>query len=96
MIEQINTSLKVDQNTNEYRIKYSAQHLQVEIVGEAEQRSCIQYENLLRKKESRLTRISISIVWLFIICHVWKLIPTIYELLYSEVSKIQNICVFVL
>merc|ERR1711874_775003 len=42
------------------------------------------YENLLRKKESRLTRISISIVWLFIVCHVWKLIPTIYELLHSE------------
>ena len=47
------------------------------------------YENLLRKKESRLTRISICIVWLFIICHIWKLIPTIYELLYSEVSNAQ-------
>ena len=44
------------------------------------------YENLLRKKESRLTRISICIVWLFILCHVWKLIPTVYELLYSEVK----------
>lgn len=44
------------------------------------------YENLLRKKESRLTRISICIVWLFILCHAWKLIPTIYELLYSEVK----------
>ena len=42
------------------------------------------YENLRRKKESRLTRISIFIVWLFIVCHVWKLIPTIYELIYSE------------
>ena len=44
------------------------------------------YENILRKKEGRLTRISICIVWLFIICHVWKLIPTVYELLYSEVD----------
>ena len=43
------------------------------------------YDNMARKKESRLTRISLSIVWLFIICHVWKLIPTIYELIYSEV-----------
>merc|ERR1719376_1854355 len=42
------------------------------------------YENLLKKKESRLTRISISIVWLFIFCHIWKLIPTVYELVYSE------------
>ena len=44
------------------------------------------YENLLRKKEGRLTRISICNVWLFIICHVWKLIPTVYELIYSEVD----------
>ena len=31
------------------------------------------------KKELRLARISICIVWLFIFCHVWKLIPTAYE-----------------
>mgnify|MGYP001160264085 CR=1 FL=1 len=43
-------------------------------------------DNLYQKKESRLTRISISIVWLFIVCHVWKLVPTIYELIYSEVK----------
>merc|ERR1711974_133079 len=42
------------------------------------------YANLLKKRESRLTRISISIVWLFIFCHIWKLVPTFYELLYSE------------
>lgn len=29
--------------------------------------------------ERRLTRISISIVWLFLFCHMWKLIPTMYE-----------------
>ena len=49
------------------------------------------YENIARKKESRLTRISLSIVWLFIICHVWKLIPTVYELIYSEVSAFEGI-----
>ena len=54
------------------------------------------YENLLRKKESRLTRISISIVWLFIICHIWKLIPTIYELLYSPVSPLILMIFFVI
>lgn len=43
-------------------------------------------QSLLHKNENRLTRISLSIVWLFIFCHVWKLIPTIYELLHSKVS----------
>ena len=32
-----------------------------------------------RKRESRLTRISLCIVWLFIFCYSWKLIPTVYE-----------------
>ena len=32
-----------------------------------------------RSRENRLTRISLSIVWLFIFCHVWKLVPTMYE-----------------
>ena len=44
------------------------------------------YNAMRKKKESRLARISISIVWLFIFCHVWKLIPTIYELANSEVN----------
>ena len=47
-------------------------------------------DNLYQKKESRLTRISISIVWLFIVCHVWKLVPTIYELIYSEVKYLSS------
>ena len=34
--------------------------------------------------ENRLTRISLGIVYLFIICHVWRLIPTVYEALFSE------------
>ena len=28
------------------------------------------------KKELRLARISVCIVWLFLFCHVWKLVPT--------------------
>ena len=35
-------------------------------------------------QEKRLTRISIFIVWLFIGCHIWKVIPTVYEMLVSE------------
>jgi len=35
-------------------------------------------------QEQRLARISTSIVWLFIICHIWRMIPTIYECLNSE------------
>ncbi|XP_059095876.1 uncharacterized protein LOC131890532 [Tigriopus californicus] len=58
---------------------------QVEIVRRHRSRDSINsYENLMRKRESRLTRISLSIVWLFIFCHIWKLVPTLYELIYSE------------
>jgi len=35
-------------------------------------------------QEQRLARISTSIVWLFILCHVWRMIPTIYECLNSD------------
>ena len=38
----------------------------------------------IRAKENRLTRISLCIVWLFIFCHVWKLIPTFYEGWYND------------
>ena len=31
------------------------------------------------KKELRLARISLCIVWLFLFCHVWKLVPTFYS-----------------
>jgi len=37
-------------------------------------------------KELRLARISLCIVWLFIFCHVWKLIPTVYETFFMDVS----------
>ena len=36
------------------------------------------------KKETRLARISLCIVWLFIFCHVWKLIPTTYETFFTD------------
>lgn len=40
------------------------------------------------KKELRLARISLCIVWLFIFCHVWKLIPTAYETFFTEHSGV--------
>jgi len=40
------------------------------------------------KTEDRLTRISMSIVWIFLFCHVWKLIPTIYEAVYSGETQV--------
>ena len=33
----------------------------------------------MRKQENRLTRISLSIVSLFVACHIWRLVPTAYE-----------------
>ena len=40
-----------------------------------------------RRRERRLTRISLSIVWLFLFCHVWKLIPTAYEVFSGEIES---------
>ena len=37
-----------------------------------------------RTKEARLTRIAIGIVSLYLLCHVWRLIPTIYELINGD------------
>ena len=34
--------------------------------------------------ENRLTRISLGIVYLFIVCHIWRLIPTVYEAFFSK------------
>jgi len=42
------------------------------------------------KKELRLARISICIVWLFLFCHVWKLVPTIYSTFITDDSENQN------
>lgn len=43
-----------------------------------------QSASLMRKQENRLTRISLGIVSLYIICHIWRILPTAYEALYSE------------
>ena len=37
-----------------------------------------------RRREQRLTRISLTIVWLFLFCQFWKLVPTVYELIYGD------------
>ena len=37
-----------------------------------------------RRRENRLTRISLCIVWIFLFCHIWKLIPTFYEVFYGS------------
>ncbi len=39
--------------------------------------------SLLRRGERRLTRIAMAIVWLFLVCHMWKIIPTIFEAVYG-------------
>ena len=39
---------------------------------------------MLRRRENRLTRISLAMVWLFLFCHVWKLIPTTYEVFFGS------------
>lgn len=41
-------------------------------------------QDSMHATENRLTRISLAIVWMFIFCHVWKLIPTMYEALTSS------------
>ena len=49
------------------------------------QQTCItQSSNVMRKQENRLTRISLGIVSLYIVCHFWRVLPTAYEALYSE------------
>eukprot|EP00095_Tigriopus_kingsejongensis_P006191 maker-scaffold252_size238019-snap-gene-0.6 protein:Tk06191 transcript:maker-scaffold252_size238019-snap-gene-0.6-mRNA-1 annotation:"hypothetical protein CAPTEDRAFT_116396" len=40
--------------------------------------------NLLRRGENRITRIALAIVWLFLFCHSWKLVPTFYEAIYAS------------
>ena len=37
-----------------------------------------------------MTRISLSIVSLFLVCHVWRLIPTAYEAIFSENGTILS------
>lgn len=46
--------------------------------------------SLMRRQENRLTRISLSIVSLFVACHVWRLIPTVYEAFFSEDTVLED------
>ena len=49
-------------------------------------------QQAMHATENRLTRISLAIVWMFIFCHIWKLIPTVYEAITAEeVSKVRTI-----
>ena len=41
-------------------------------------------QQAMHATENRLTRISLAIVWMFIFCHIWKLIPTVYEAITAE------------
>jgi len=53
---------------------------QVVVQGDADpQRQ--RHNSVMRRQENRLTRISLSIVSLFVACHVWRLIPTAFEAL---------------
>ena len=39
------------------------------------------------KKELRLAKISLCIVWLFLFCHIWKLFPTVYSTFFDDNSE---------
>ena len=39
---------------------------------------------LLRTKEARITRIALGIVSLYILCHIWRLVPNIYDVIYGS------------
>ena len=39
---------------------------------------------LLHTNEARLTRIALGIVSLYLLCHIWRLVPTIYEVIYGS------------
>ena len=44
----------------------------------------INYISQCHAQEQRLARISTSIVWLFLLCHTWRMIPTFYEFWNSD------------
>jgi hypothetical protein len=50
-----------------------------------------QQSHSLHKTENRLTRISLAIVWMFLFCHVWKLIPTMYEAIQPSLENVSYI-----
>lgn len=42
------------------------------------------------RKELRLARISLCIVWLFLFCHVWKLVPTFYSTFLQDSASMDD------
>jgi len=65
----------------------SVNHSQVRRVSSGSIRLRRSNSPMCRRRESRLTRISLTIVWLFLFCHIWKLIPTAYEVFYARDQK---------
>lgn len=37
----------------------------------------------LRRGENRITRIALAIALLFLCCHIWKVVPTVYEAIHA-------------
>ena len=48
-----------------------------------------QKKNALRKRDIRLTRISIIIVVIFMVCHIPRFIMNIIEMVYGDLSKVR-------
>ena len=44
----------------------------------------IPHKSFLRRGENRITRIALAIVWLFLCCHIVKVVPTFYAAVYSS------------
>ena len=54
-----------------------------------------QRENALRKRDIRLTRISIIIVVIFMVCHIPRFIMNFIELAYGNLSKVRFVTITV-
>ncbi len=63
------------------------QSLRKNLTPEVRRNQNQQAENALRKRDIRLTRISIVIVVIFIVCHVPRFIPNISELIFGKLTK---------
>ena len=63
---------------------YKLPYIQVRRVSSGSIRLRRSNSPVCRRRESRLTRISLTIVWLFLFCHIWKLIPTAFEVFYAR------------
>ena len=49
-----------------------------------------QKKNALRKRDIRLTRISIIIVVIFMVCHIPRFIMNVIEMVYGDLSKVRS------